>query len=431
MPAARPQSAHDPQYGELRPLGEIRPSAVQSADVTSATPTTGAKRADDGRSRPVLAWWAALLVAAVGGWWLVGSPDTAAAGVRRTGEAWPYGAAPVLITVVVLVATYRRVHERLAWPLLLTAGFVAAAGWTLALAATDGALWATVVAHSETAPPLSGRLVDALAGSGVDGSLAATLLCLVAALACPLVAITVRSLCDELSARRLLPVSVLASYALVGVNVEAIAMALGAVALAVAALASEPGRPGPARLLLALLSGLLLGTAALFGYSAILLAAGAVCVFFVRRRPLLNIATAGGIFVPLLVAQSAGLDWTKDLADALQNDTGERHYLGGIVAAIVVLLLLGGPALIASLRSMRTTPAWPLLLAGGGAVVTSIVAGFVSERLAPGAWLPALPWLLVAVIAPGRPGGLSVPTPLPVVAVGAAAAYILALLIAR
>ncbi|MDQ3465064.1 MAG: hypothetical protein M3500_10305 [Actinomycetota bacterium] len=399
--------------------------------MTMATPATGRKPAGRHPSRSVLAWWLALLGIAIGLWWLVGTPEPGAVEPRRTGEAWPlYGVAPVLVAAVVLVASYRRVHERVAWPLLLLAGYLAAAAWTLAIAATDGALWTSVVAGSETAPPLPGRLLLGLAGSGVHGALAATLLSLVGALASPLAVITVRALCDELSARRLLPVLVLAPYALVGTSVEAIALALGAATLVVAALASEKGRPGLARLALAVLCGLLLGTAALFGYAAILLAAGAVCVFFVRRRPLLNIATAAGFFVPLVIARAAGLDWTEDLADALRNGDGGHRYAEGLVAAVVVLLILGGPALVASLRSMRRTPAWPLLVAGGAAVVASVVAGILSDRLAPGAWLPALPWLLVAATAPARQGGRSVPTPLPVVAVGAASAYALALLIA-
>ncbi len=399
--------------------------------MTTAIPSTGAERGLRHPDWPVLAWWAVLLGAAIGAWWAVGTPEAQAPGGRRAGPGWPIGLTPVVVAGVVLVATYRRVHERWGWTLLLVAAYVASAGWTLALAATDGTLWAAVVADAVIGPPLPGRLLDSLAGSGVDGVLAATLVCLVGALASPLVAITVRSLCDELSARRLLPVLVLASYALLGGNVEAIALAFGAATLAVAALASERGRPAPTRLALAVVCGLLLGTAALFGYAAILLAAGAVCVFFVRRRPLLNIATAAGFFAPLLIARSAGLNWTEDLARDLQNGTGEHHYAAGLISAWLVLLILGGPALVASLRSMRTTPAWPLLVAGGGGLAACVVAGLVSDRLAPGAWLPALPWLLVAVIAPVRQGGPSVPTPLFVVGVGAVSACAFALLIAQ
>lgn len=402
-------------------------AAVQSADVTTPTHIRGAQRAVQRPSWPILAWWTALLIVGVGCWWLVGAPDTGARAGRRTGEPWPYAIGPVLVAAAVLLVTQRRVHERLTWPLLLAAGYLACAAWTLALAATDGALW---TAEFSTAAQLPQQLLDTLADAGIDGALATTLMCLVGAAATPLAAIAVRSVCDELSARRLVPLLVLAPYALVAGSPDAVALALGAATLAVAAAASERGRPAVARLMLALLCGLLLGTAALFGYVAALLAAGVVCVFFVRRRPLLNVATAAGFFVPLLVAQSQGLDWTEDVATALRNDSGENSYLSGLVAAAVVLLILGGPALIASLRSMRTTPGWPFLVAGGTALVASVVVGLVSDRLGPVAWLPALPWLVVAAIAPPRQGGPSVPTPVPVVAVGAAAAYALALLIA-
>jgi len=381
------------------------------------------------RSLSAILWWSALTLAALAAWWTAGTRPTGGSG-PSLGVGWPLAAAPVLIAVLGLLAVHRRRHERVPWPALLAGAYLVCAAWTITLAATSGALSErSRFVAGEAAPPLSGRLLAELAGSGVDGVAAAVLVCLVGAAATPLVAIAVRSLCGELTARRLLPVLALAPYALAGANVEALALALGAATLATATVASDPDRPGPRRLLLAAACGLLLGTAALFGYAAVLLAAGVVCVFFVRRRPLLNVAAAATFFVPLLLARAIGLDWTADLAGALRVDAATGlGLLGSGLAAAVVLLVLGGPALAASLRSIRTTPGWPFLVAGAAVVFAGVVAGLVTDRVNPGSWLPGLPWLLMAATAPDRQGGPSIPTPVSVLAVGSASAYAVALL---
>jgi len=401
---------------------------VQSGSVTTATQPAAPPRPQRWHSWPVLTWWLVLLAVALAGWWLTGSADPGAPAGRAAEQFWPYAALPPILLITVLVATARGWPESVRWRPLLLLAYAAAALWTLTLAATGGALWTTVVPDAETTPPLPGLLLDRLAGSGVDGSAATVLVCLTGAAATPLVALAVRSMCDESAARRLLPVLTLAPYAVVGANAEAIALGLGAATLVVAAVASEAGRPAPVRLAVALGCGVLLGGAALFGFAAVLLAAGVVCVFFVRRRPLLNIATAAGFFLPIVLARVAGYDWTEDLGDALRDADPSHGYAGGLFAAAVLLLVLSGPALVASARSMRTTPAWPFLVAGGAAALAALLAGLITDRISPGSLLPALPWLLVAASAPAVQGGPSRPVPASVVAVGALTAYALAVL---
>lgn len=419
---------HVPNCSTDWPPGELTGTDVQSGSVTTATRPAAPPRPQRWHARPVLVWWTALLAAALAGWWLTGSAGTASSGGAAAEEFLSYAALPPILVVAVLVATARGWSESVRWRPLLLLGYLATSVWTLTLAATGGALWTTVIPDEETTPPLPGLLLDRLAGSGVDGSAATVLVCLAGAAATPLVALAIRSLCDESAARRLLPMLTLAPYAVVGANAEAIALGLGAATLAVAAVASEAGRAAPVRLAVAVACGVLLGCAALFGFAAVLLAAGVVCVFFVRRRPLLNVATAAGFFLPIVLARTAGYDWTEDLGKALRDADPSHGYAGGLFAAAVMLLVLCGPALVASVRSMRTTPAWPFLVAGGASAVAAMLAGLITDRVSPGSLLPALPWLLVAASAPAAQSGQSRPVPPGVVAVAAAAAYALAVL---
>jgi len=390
--------------------------------VSTASPPRAAPRSDQRSVGPVLGWWAALLLLALALWWVLSDPRPAG----LSSEAWPYAVAPPLVAVAGLTAIRRGLLRDRRWPVLLALGFAGSVAWTSSLAATNGALRATPVSPTTT-PPLPRFLLERSTEWGVAPLWQTAVLCLTGALAVPLAAVAVRSLCGERAARELLPVLALAPFAVLGGTAQVAAWVLGAAALAAAALSSEPGRRGPRRLRVAILSGLLLGTASLFGFAAVLLGAGVVCVFFVRRRPLLNVAAAAGFLVPILAAASAGYDWTADLAAALA-DSGSTGYAERLAAAVVALLLLGGPALVASARSMRNTPGWPFLVAGSVGVLGAVVAGLLADRTSPAAWLPVLPWLLVGAVARARPGGPSRPAGLALLGIGAASAYAVALL---
>lgn len=390
--------------------------------MSTASPPRAAPEADQRAAGPVLGWWAALLLAALALWSIVSDP----ASVEPSGTAWPYAVAPPLVAAALLTAAHHGVLRDGGWAVVLALAFAGSTVWTLSLAATNGSLWAAP-ASPTTTPPLPQFLLERSIEAGVARSSLTAVLCLLAALAVPLVAQAVRSLCGEPAARELLPVLTLAPFAVLGGTAAAMAWVLGAAALAAAAFGSEPGRGGPRRLGVAMLCGLLLGTASLFGFAAVLLGAGVICVFFVRRRPLLNVAAAAGFLVPILVAAAAGYDWTADLAAALAGP-GSTRYTESLAAAAVALLLLGGPALVASARSMRNTPGWPFLVAGSVGVLGAAVAGLLAERVFVVAWLPVLPWLLVAAVAPARPGGPSRGVGLALLGTGAAAAYAVALL---
>jgi len=97
--------------------------------------------------------------------------------------------------------------------------------------------------------------------------------------------------------------------------------------------------------------------------------------------------------------------------------------------SLVVLLLAAGPPLVRSLRRLRNTPGWPFLVGAGVAVAFSLLAG-LARGGAEAAWLPFVPWLTVAAVAPERQGGPTPPAPLLLVAVGAVTAVVVEALLA-
>ncbi|MGB9378295.1 MAG: hypothetical protein WCB04_12355 [Mycobacteriales bacterium] len=368
------------------------------------------------------------------------------------------------VAVAVLVAVARGATQRIEWRPLLASAYAAALAWAFSLAAVDGTRGLTdpITRTEEYLRDVAGI------GSDLDGFLAGfvsnasqhavatrqhppgpvvflwglhrlgldqplLLGALITALGCltvPLVLVAVRSLCGEEAARRLAPALVLAPYALwVAVSLDAVTAALSAAMVTAGVLASEAGRRGLPAVLWALACGALLGVAALFSYAAPWLALSVICVYFVRRRPLLNVVTGTAALVPLALAQGAGFVWTDGLT-AAQADFSirvepHRSAVTWGVVSLVVLVLACGPTLVASARKVRRTPGWPFLVGAVVAVAFAVTAGLARGEMEH-AWLPYFPWLLVAAVAPEKRGGAPPPTPVILVAVGAGAAVLLA-----
>lgn len=380
---------------------------------------------------------------------------------------WELGPGSLLAPLVaagVLLATARGAAVRLPWRRLLLFGYLAALAWALALAMVDGtsglgdpvtnrdeylhdvprsgaslgAFLAGFVAESSQHavatrqhPPGPVVLLWGLDRLGLDQPTRLGLL--ITAIGCltvPVVLVAVHSLCGERSARRLAPVLILAPYALwVAVSMDAVTSTLCAAMVTAGVLASENHRRGPPAVLWAVLGGLLLGVAALFSYAAPWLALSVICVYFVRRRPLLNVVTGAAALVPLALVHAAGFVWTDGLT-AAQADLSIRvepqrsAVVWGLVS-LAVLVVACGPAIAASARKIRRTPGWPFLVGAGVAVIFAVGAGLARGEMEH-AWLPYFPWLLVAAVAPQRRGGEPAPTPMLLVAVGAASAILLA-----
>ncbi len=416
-----------------------------------------------------LARWAALVTVGLGltAFAVARGTDLGTASAPFLGEyRYQFDAASVLaplVAVGVLAAVQRGALERLPWPALLSASFLATLAWALALAVVDGEhglsraildpaeyrtdvhqvgdhpgafLRGFVDGTPEHAPATRGHppgpvlLLWSLGRLGIEHPAAVgTLITVVGAITVPLVLGCVRALCGEIPARRYAPILVLAPWAVwTAVSMEAVVSTLDAAMVAAGVLASAPGRRGLPAAGWAALSGLLLGLAALFSYPAPWVALSVVCVYFVRRRAFLNVVTGASALAVLLLARSAGFNWFDGL-EATRRDFDitvepDRPAVLWAALSVLVLLLACGPAIAASARKILTTPGWPFLVGGVAAVAFSLGTGLARGGMEH-AWLPFFPWLLVAAVAPERQAGPPVRSPVLLVTAGAIVAVII------
>lgn len=358
--------------------------------------------------------------------------------------------------------------DRLRWGVLLAVGWLAGLAWALALALTDGTegltrslvdadTYASDVAavddhplryladyvrdaqsHSFAArghPPGAVLLLWGLGHLGVHSALAlGVLVTALGTLAVPAVLYAVGDVCGHPTARLYLPVLVLAPYAIwVAVSVDGVEAALGALAVAAGVRASGQARRGWSAAGWSVACGMLLGIAGMVGYAVVWLGLSVVLLYFARRRPFLNVGTGLGALVPIVVVNRMGFDWLAGIAAARSDFTTRiephRSALWWSLISLATLVLACGPALYASARKIRNTPAWPFLVGSAIAVLFSLAAG-LARGGAEAAWLPFFPWLTVAAVAPERPGGDPPPPPWPLVAGGAVTAVIIEALLA-
>lgn len=375
---------------------------------------------------------------------------------------------------LVLLAVWRGVHERLRWRWLLACAYLCAAGWALGLALVDGGNGlagpvsrADSYAHDVAAvgghplaflhgfvghaasytvdtrqhPPAPVLLLAGLRQLGiVRPETIGLLITLFGCLSVPLVLVAVRSLCDLGNARRLAPVLAFAPYAVwLAVSMDAVTLTLCAAFVTCGVVASEPRRTW----WWAVAAGLLLGVAALFSYSVAWLAVSVICIYFVRRRPLLNVATGAAALLPLAAARVAGFTWPDGLsaaqADFSRRIGPHRSWALWIGLDLLILVIAAGPAVWPAARKVRRTPGWPFLIGAGLAVAFALASG-LSRGEVERSWLPFYPWLLIPAVAPERavggdapavpaPAGTrassSSPTPVMLVALGALSAVVI------
>lgn len=375
--------------------------------------------------------------------------------------------APLVAGIVLLVARAGW-FERVRFGVLLVGAYLAGLAWALGLALVDGMAGLTrslldpdnyhadlagvgdhplaylrnyashTVLHTPAArghPPGPVLLLWALNRIGISGQAELGILITAAGVATiPLVLAAVAGVCGRTQARRYAPVLILAPYALwVSVSVDALVAVLGAAMVAAGVRASAGTRRGWRSGAWAVLAGLLLGFAALFSYAAAWLGLSVVCLYFARRRPLVNIGTGLGALLPVLVANQFGFSWVAGLGTArFDFETRVEPYrsvLWWSAISVVALALATGPAIYASLRKLRNTAGWPFLVGAAGAVLFSVLAGLARGGV-ENAWLAYFPWLTVAAVAPERQAGPAVPSPLLLTAGGALVAIVVEAILA-
>lgn len=414
--------------------------------------------------RVSLAVWAGLIVVAF----------TVGAVLRRAGHM-PFDGFPPLhasprLTVIpllpaaavalVAVAALPIAARRLSWGPLLALSWLGSAGWAVALAMPDGLarqlttpteylaglpamgddplgwlrgftrdlqLYPT---HVKGHPPLPMLILWATDRVGLHGaSWAAALVIAVGSSAAAAIAVTVRLLSGEDTARRAVPFLVLAPTALwvatsmdalfLGVAAWGVALvACGATAIGRATRAREGGPLGPAALASTFTGGVLLGSLPYLSYGLLPVFALPLAVLVLARppRPVLVALAAGCLVVPVAFT-IAGFSWWEGVlgthAAWAAGGGAQRSYAYFFLGDLAVLALLVGPATAQALPSalgraaaaLRDTPGgvsgtdprrlgWlaAAALAGVLALALSGVTRGEVERI----WIPYAAWLTTA-----------------------------------
>ncbi|HEY1537896.1 MAG TPA: hypothetical protein VGF63_00755 [Solirubrobacteraceae bacterium] len=352
---------------------------------------------------------------------------------------WSQRAWPALALGGAAIAWGPALAERLRWRGLLVAGWAAAAGWAVALAATDG--WRAIAAplrspyEQLTAVPLVGSpgnflasftellpsyathvrghppggvlALWGLAELGLGGATAAAIVTIaIGALTAPAVLVAVRALAAEAPARAAAPFVVFTPAAVwMATSLDALYAGVSAVAIALFAMACGEPRPGATRIrpvLHALAAGLVLGTALQLSYGVATLGAVVLTIAVGRRRPGAVAWAAAGVAIVFAAFAAARFNWFDGLAATreqyLAGISRRRPYADFLLISLAAFALVAGPAVAAGLARLRDRGAW---LLAGGALLALAVADLsgMSKGETERIWLHLVPWVLVATVA--------------------------------
>lgn len=328
--------------------------------------------------------------------------------------------------------------RRLPWRRLLLTAYLASTGWVLALGLVDG--WARLAARlakpseylSEvaTAPPplellpeFAGRIINGAPDSwtthvsghppgaleffvlldrlGLGGGDWAAAACLLAgSSACLAVAITLRAVAGEPTARRAVPFLVLTPAALyIAVSADAFFLAVSAWGIALLAVAARS--TGPRGDVAAAGAGLVLGLSLYLSYGLALLGMVALAVLVVGRRVRPGLTATAAVGTVVLAVTAAGFWWWDGYQQVViryyQGWGDQRPYAYWVWANLAALLICAGPAVAAGLRRV------PRHRAGAGAVVIGALLAVAAASLSglskaevERIWLPFALWLVPA-----------------------------------
>ncbi|WP_440087031.1 hypothetical protein [Streptosporangium sp. LJ11] len=266
--------------------------------------------------------------------------------------------------------------------------------------------------HVRGHPPLPVLVLWALARVGLPGPFwAAVLVVLVGCSAVVAVAVTVRRLAGEETARLALPYLALSPAAVwIATSMDALFAGVGAwgVALLVSGGAGSAGSAGSrARVLCGAAAGVLLGALPYLSYGLVpYLLIPVVAAVVTRISRAAAIACLAGVAAVTAAFAAGGFLWPSGVlathAEWAADPGAARPYLYFLVANLAVLALLTGPATAAGL--VRTTPGGVRALVAAAIVavlaldVSGVTRGEV-ERI----WVPYAVWIVLAAVrSPGR-----------------------------
>ncbi|WP_134323286.1 hypothetical protein [Cumulibacter soli] len=355
-----------------------------------------------GRVRADIVVWSTLLLFTVAGLVLLSEDaELSADALRLVGaNGRPWLVLPAAAIACGALAA-RDWLMRCSWPVLQIACAATATTWTACLLSTRGVVYDGTEVGTSLGNALSTWLHDV---NDLAGWLAPLIVGACAAAACVLLNAAVQSLSGGIQARRLAPVlalSPVASFVADGALVLSVLSVSGVLALS--AMASERGRGLLWSTGLGLASGVLLVASALAGFAGTAAGVGMLCVYFLRRRSLMILVAGLGALATLLLTWGVlGWSWPQEFgeASAFRLDRSEALAAGAVAAAVIVAAI-GGPSLRESLRKVRGTPSWPIMITGVVAAVLAMITRPVALGILPAAavWVPLLS---VAASAPPR-----------------------------
>ncbi|MET7767638.1 hypothetical protein [Nocardia sp. NPDC005366] len=354
-----------------------------------------------------------------------------------------WGTAPAIVLACLVIVRGPELAGRLPWRSALATAWLTAIAWAFALAMVDGwrrgftdrlttsheylhevpgvtdipdALhgfsdrildfqpdsWTTHVSGHPPGALLFFVLLDRIGLGG--GAWAGTACLLIGTSAVVAVAVTLRALGAEHRARAALPYLALAPAAIwIAVSADAVFAGVAAWAVALLAIATRPGR---ARVLVAMASGVLFGLCGYLSYGLALMALPAVAVLIAGRTPRPILAAAAGALAVAAVFTLAGFWWLDGyhlvIERYYQGIAAERPFAyfwwANLAATLCALGLATAAALPRALapRVLRALdPAALLVVAGLCAVLVADMSG-LSKAETERIWLPFDMWLLAA-----------------------------------
>ncbi|MGH3868727.1 MAG: hypothetical protein ACRDQ4_21930 [Pseudonocardiaceae bacterium] len=396
---------------------------------------------------------AAVLVAvaaALGAWLLqhgvplhVDAPPLGAQWLPHTGR----GTAPAMLIALLVILRGPELAVRLPWRPLLGVAAATALAWTMSLALIDGwqrgvagrlttdteylhdvgrvgdvgAMLATFAQHilggrpeSWTThvaghPPGALLVFVGLDRIGLPGGAPAGLLCiLVGSSAAVAVAVTLRALGAEATARAALPFGVLLPGAIwIGVSADGLFAGVLAWGVALLALGATRPRLDTAALAASAAGGLLLGATLFLSYGLVLAGLLPVAVAVTARRLAPLLVAGVGVAAVVAAFAAAGFWWL----DGYQQVTiryyqpGEyglvRPYGYWVWADLACLAVVLGPAGVAGLRRVftleRGQPRSLVLLCAAAALAVAVAdLSGLSKAEVERIWLPFAVWLIAA-----------------------------------
>ncbi|WP_433337627.1 hypothetical protein [Spirillospora sp. CA-294931] len=351
---------------------------------------------------------------------------------------------PAVLVAGAAVAALPVLSRRLPWTWTLLAAWATSALWAVSLAMSDGwdalagplnapteypagiaavgddpLAWTRTfteklggyTTHVRGHPPLPTLLLWGLDAAGAHGTgWSAALIIAAGSSAVVAVALTVRTLAGEETARRVVPFLALAPFAVwIATSMDAFFMGVGAWAVALVAVGARRGS-----LTVAAGGGLLLGTLPYLSYGLLpLFAVPAVVLLLTRPRVRVLAAIGCGAVIVPLAFTLAGFWWLDGVEAThatylISRGSAQRPYAYFAVANLAVLGLLVGPAvahalpaalgdLRGGLKHLGTPAAAAALLAGAGLLGTlALDASGVTRGEVERIWLPYAAWVVVA-----------------------------------